>query len=257
MESSWTRDWTHVSCIGRQILNHWTTRQVPETIVLFSPFLPLLFSPGLLRVIHMCTIQTYLTWISPGVLNCFYLSPHQYLLVLKMLKKSVLMGQETLVQFSYLPYIDCVALGQVTSPCQDSVFPISKMKGYDSVRSPILSYCKSLSCHLKWSQNCSVVSNSLQPHGLYSPWNSPGQNTGVASLSLLQGIFPTQGSNPGLLHCRQILYQLNTREAKNTGVDSLSLLQWIFPTQESNQGLLHWGGIFTNWALRGIWPYNS
>ena len=51
--------------------------------------------------------------------------------------------------------------------------------------------------------------NSLQPHGLYSPWNSPGQNTGVGSLSLLQGIFPTQGSNPGLPHCRQILYQLS------------------------------------------------
>ena len=53
------------------------------------------------------------------------------------------------------------------------------------------------------------MSDSLQPHGLYSPWNSPGQNTGVGSLSLLQGIFPTQGSNPGLLHCRQILYQLS------------------------------------------------
>ena len=43
-----------------------------------------------------------------------------------------------------------------------------------------------------------VMSNSLQPHGLYSPWNSPVQNTGVGSLSLLQGIFPTQESNPGL-----------------------------------------------------------
>ena len=55
----------------------------------------------------------------------------------------------------------------------------------------------------------SVMSNSLRPHGLYSPWNSPGQNTGVGSLSLLQGIFPTQGSNPGLPHCRWILYQLS------------------------------------------------
>ena len=44
---------------------------------------------------------------------------------------------------------------------------------------------------------------------LYSPWNSPGQNTGVSSLSLLQGIFPSQGLNPGLPHCRQILYQLS------------------------------------------------
>ena len=59
------------------------------------------------------------------------------------------------------------------------------------------------------SVNCSVVSNSLRPLGLYSPWNSPGQNTGVGNLSLLQGIFPIQGSNPGLPHCRWILYQLN------------------------------------------------
>ena len=52
------------------------------------------------------------------------------------------------------------------------------------------------------------MSNSLQSHGLHSPWNSLGQNTGVGSLSLLQGIFPTQESNQGLLNCRQILYQL-------------------------------------------------
>ena len=44
------------------------------------------------------------------------------------------------------------------------------------------------------------MSDSLQPHVLYTPWNSPGKNTGVGSCSLLQGIFPTQGSNPGLPH---------------------------------------------------------
>ena len=55
------------------------------------------------------------------------------------------------------------------------------------------------------SKSHSVVSSSLQPHRLYIPWNSPGQNTGVGGLSLLQGIFPTQESNPGLLHCRWIL----------------------------------------------------
>ena len=59
------------------------------------------------------------------------------------------------------------------------------------------------------SESCSVVSDSLQPHGLHSPWNSPGQNTEVGSFSLLQGIFPTQGSNLGLLHCRLIIYQLS------------------------------------------------
>ena len=55
----------------------------------------------------------------------------------------------------------------------------------------------------------SVMSDSLQPHRLYSPWNSSGQNTAVGSLSLFQGIFPTQGSNRGLPQCRWILYQLS------------------------------------------------
>ena len=58
------------------------------------------------------------------------------------------------------------------------------------------------------SESLSVMSDSLRLRGLYSPWNSPGQNTGVGCLSLLQRTFPTQGSNPGLLHCRRILYQL-------------------------------------------------
>ena len=63
------------------------------------------------------------------------------------------------------------------------------------------------------SQSCSVVSDSLRPHGLQSPWTSPGQNTAVGSLSLLQGIFPTQGSNSDLLHCRWILYQLSHKRS--------------------------------------------
>ena len=114
------------------------------------------------------------------------------------------------------------------------------------------------------------MSDSLQPHGLYSPSNSPGQNTGVGSCSLLQGIFTTQGSNPGLLHCRWIPYQLSHKGStrilewvsqsvqslsrvrlfvtpwtlqsmkfRNTGVGSLSLLQGIIPTQGLNPGLPH------------------
>ena len=59
------------------------------------------------------------------------------------------------------------------------------------------------------SESRSVVSDSLRPQGLYSPWNSPGQNTVVGSRSLLQGIFLSQRLNLGLLHCRQILYQLS------------------------------------------------
>ena len=65
-----------------------------------------------------------------------------------------------------------------------------------------------------WSESRSVVFDFLQPHGLYNPWNSPGQKTGVGNCSLLQGIFPTLGLNPGLLRCRQILYQLSHREAQ-------------------------------------------
>ena len=61
----------------------------------------------------------------------------------------------------------------------------------------------------KQSESRSVMSSSLRPHGLYSPWISPGQNTAVGSFSLLQVIFPTQGLNPGLPYCRWILYQLS------------------------------------------------
>ena len=54
----------------------------------------------------------------------------------------------------------------------------------------------------KVAQSC----QTLRHYGLYSPWNSPGQNTGVGCPSLLQRTFPTQGSNPGLTHCRRIFY---------------------------------------------------
>ena len=59
------------------------------------------------------------------------------------------------------------------------------------------------------NESRSAVPDSLRPHGLQSPWNSPDQNTTVGSCSLLQGIFPTQGSDPGLLHCRWLLHQLS------------------------------------------------
>ena len=76
------------------------------------------------------------------------------------------------------------------------------------------------------------MSDSLQPNGLYSPWNSPGQNTGADSRSLLQGIFPTQGLNPGLPHCRQILYQLSHK-----GSPDFPLLQ--LNSSEENEILEH------------------
>ena len=94
--------------------------------------------------------------------------------------------------------------------------------------------------------------NSLQPHGLYTPWTSPGQNIGMGSLSVLQGIFPTQGSNPGLPHCRQILYQLSHK-------GSPRILEWVaylFPSRSSrprNQTQVSCvvGGFFTNWSYQG------
>ena len=70
------------------------------------------------------------------------------------------------------------------------------------------------------TESCSVVSSSLPPHGLYSPWNSLGQNTGVGSLSLCQGIFLTQGSYPCLPYCRRILYPLSHK-------GSPGILEWI------------------------------
>ena len=83
-----------------------------------------------------------------------------------------------------------------------------------------------------------VTSDPLQPRGLYSPWNSPGQNTGVGSLSLIQGIFSTQGPNPGLSHYRaDSLAAEPPGKLKKTGVGNLSLLPQIFLTQGSNWGL--------------------
>ena len=62
---------------------------------------------------------------------------------------------------------------------------------------------------MKVKVKVTVVSDSLRPHGLYSPGNSPGQNTGVGGHALLQGIFATRGSNPGLLNWSHILYHLS------------------------------------------------
>ena len=70
--------------------------------------------------------------------------------------------------------------------------------------------------NVKAAQSC----QTLQPHGLHSPWNFPGQNTGVGSLSLLQGIFSTQRLKPCLSHRRQILYQLSHQ-------GSPRILEWV------------------------------
>ena len=98
------------------------------------------------------------------------------------------------------------------------------------------------------NETCSVMSDPLRSHGQYSPWNSPGQNTGVG---ILQGIFTTQGLNPGLLHCRQSLYQLSHK-------GSPRILEWVaylfssrssWPKNQTRVSCIA-GGFFTNWAIR-------
>ena len=86
---------------------------------------------------------------------------------------------------------------------------------------------------------------------LLGPWNSPGRNAGVGSLSLLEGIFPTQGLNPGLPHGRQIFYHLSHQ-------GSPRMLEWVaYPfssgsSQPRNRTGVSCtaGGFFTNWATR-------
>ena len=89
--------------------------------------------------------------------------------------------------------------------------------------------------HLVKSESRSVVSDYLRPYGPYSPWNSPGQNTGVGSHFLLQGISPTQGSNPGLLYCKRTLYQLSHKGNPPGGNN-------IFKSELVEVG---WGGVQT------------
>ena len=100
-----------------------------------------------------------------------------------------------------------------------------------------------LKVKVKVAQSCLTLCNS--------PWNSPGQNTGVGSPSLPQGIFPTQGSNPGLPHCRQILYQLSHKESPR-------ILEWVdYPFSRGSSQPRNWirvsciaGRLFTHWAMR-------
>ena len=101
------------------------------------------------------------------------------------------------------------------------------------------------------SESRSVVWATSWSHGLYSRWNSPGQNIVVGSLSLLQGIFPTQGSNPALLHCRWILYQLSHQSSPRI----LERVAYPFASESSwprnRTGVSCIAGRYiTNWAIR-------
>ena len=102
-----------------------------------------------------------------------------------------------------------------------------------------------------WRSSYSLTPDSLRPHRLYSPRNSPGPNSVVGSLPLLQGIFLTQGLNPGLQHCRQILYQLNHKrspwggELTNNGVNH---------TPAAKPPISHWKRIGKGNLESGVQP---
>ena len=101
------------------------------------------------------------------------------------------------------------------------------------------------------SESHSVMSDSLRPLGLYSPWNSSGQTTGVGSLSLLQRMFPTQGLNPSLPHYRWILYQLSHQRRP-------IILEWVvYPFSSGSSWPRNWTSVsciadrfFTNRAKK-------
>ena len=102
------------------------------------------------------------------------------------------------------------------------------------------------------SESHSVESDSLRPHVQSMEFSRP--DTGMGSLSLLQGIFPTQGLNPGLQHCTWILYQLNHK-------GSPRILEWVaYPFSSGSSWPSNWtrvsciaGKFFTNCAM---YPYS-
>ena len=100
---------------------------------------------------------------------------------------------------------------------------------------------------MKVTQSCPT----LRPHGLYSPWDSPGPNTGGCSLSLLQGIFPTQGSNTGLPRCRWFLYKLSHKGSPRI-LECIAYSISSGSSRPRNWTGVSWiaGGFFTNWAKR-------
>ena len=107
---------------------------------------------------------------------------------------------------------------------------------------------------LQWSESHSVMSDSLQPHGLYIPWNSPGQNTGVGSLCPSPGDLPNPGVEP-----RSLTLQADFLPAEPQG--SPRILEWVaYPFSSGSSQPRNWtrvsciaSGFFTSWAAREAW----
>ena len=108
---------------------------------------------------------------------------------------------------------------------------------------------------VKVVQSCLTLSGLMdcKPARLFCPWNSPGQETEMGSCFLLCKIFPTQGSNPGLLHCQRILYHLSHQGCPR-------ILKWLaYSFSGGSSWLRNWTGVFwiasgffTSWAGRCI-----
>ena len=108
-------------------------------------------------------------------------------------------------------------------------------------------YCESEKVKMQVTQWCPTLCNRMD----CSPWDSSGQNTGMGGCSLLQGIFPTQGSNPGLPQCRWILYQLSHQ-------GSPRILEWVdypfssgssWPRNQTGVSCIA-GRFFTSWVTK-------
>ena len=124
----------------------------------------------------------------------------------RILQQAVISFSREASQPRYRTHISCIS--------RQILFPWAIWEAHQDFLSSINSQrqtpCSAtMKVKVKESESRSVMSYSLRPHGLSSPWNSLDQNTGVGSRSLLQGTFPIQGSNPGLPYCRRILYQLS------------------------------------------------
>ena len=121
----------------------------------------------------------------------------------------------------------------------------------DNILQPVHKFGLKLFFNYIWKWNSLSCGILFSTPWVYSPWNSLGQNTEVGSFSLLQGIFPAQRSNPGLLHCRQILYQLSHK-------GSPRILEWVaYPFSSGSSRPRNRTGIsciagrfFTDWAIR-------
>ena len=134
---------------------------------------------------------------------------------------------------------DTEALGVCAGAAAALVFPISTQDWFPLGLTGLISLL---------SRGLSRVFSSTKTWN----WNSPGQNTGVGGLYLLQGIFPIQGSNPGLLHCRQILYQMSyqgSRGIRKEMATHCSILVREIPWTEE-LGVLQ---SMRSWRGRHVW----